>query len=158
MGVEVADSIKFKSHVKLALIGKLTDSLRSLKATASFSYDGDGDSFDAAAKEVNANSAASLLSRAKQIEREILCLQELDVSRRETVSEGAVVRLMIAGEEEIFFIVPADCFSGFETVVVEGVKVSTLTTKAPLYEAVAGLKEGEEASFRNSTVSVLEVL
>jgi transcription elongation GreA/GreB family factor len=149
---------EFKTAVLHSLIEKLEESLRSLAGSIQRDFDSEGDSFDTANKIAHLYDSSAVTERVLKLKREIDCLREIDIERRNTVSAGSLIVVDFAGEKERFLILPAECFSGFETVEVGGVKVSTLTTKAPLFSVLAGKKAGEKVRFNKREITLLEVV
>jgi len=149
---------EFKTAVLHSLIEKLEESLRSLAGSIQRDFDSEGDSFDTANKIAHLYDSSAVTERVLKLKREIDCLREIDIERRTVVSAGSLVVIDFAGNKERFLILPAECYSGFETVEVSGVKVSTLTTKAPLFSVLAGKKAGEKVNFNGREITLLEVV
>ncbi len=161
MGLEVAYASYFLTleHKKKAfnkLIEKLEDSL-SVFSDAEF--DGEGDTFDTANKFAFLHNVSALAEVKNRIKRQIQILKrEADLSLKTRVSPYSLVSLQLAGEVEYFLILPAEFFSTFEILEVNGKEVQTLTTSAPLYQAIEGLKEGESVNLKSGSVTVLGVV
>ena len=149
---------EFKTAVLHSLIEKLEESLRSLAGSIQKDFDSEGDEFDTANRIAHIYDNSAVAERVLKLKREIDCLREIDLSERTVVSAGSLVVIDFAGNKERFLILPAECFSGFETVEVSSVKVSTLTTKAPLFSVLAGKKAGEKVRFNGREITVLEVV
>ena len=149
---------EFKTAVFFSLIEKLEETLESLQRSIQRDYDSEGDNFDVANRITHLYDSSAVTERILKLKKEISCLKGMNVEKRNVVGAGSLVVIDFAGEKEGFFIFPAECFSGFETVEVGGVKVSTLTTKAPLFSVLAGRKAGEKVRFNGREVNLLEVV
>jgi len=146
-----------KERVFRELLRKLEETVRNMERLLRADFDGDGDEVDAANYLATTRTGAVLSLRISKLKEEINSLSCLDLSERETVSPGALIVAEVDGKKERYLVLPAESFSRFERLEVDGEEYFTLTTRAPLYEALRGKREGDEVFVNGTKVVILEV-
>lgn len=93
--------------------------------------------------------AGAQAERVRDLGRAIDTLKNIQLKTSKTIGPHSLIELQNEKEESRYFFVLPE--GGGTIATFEGKKVSVLTTKAPFYQSISGLEEGEEVQINKSS-------